>query len=332
MIYGEDGRVDCANVIMSDGHSFILGKNKCDLCGASGGMKVQCCEEGCRAWGEKHQPYHFHVTCAREAGLELKDKQAPDGYLLFETRCFRHSGHDCAFRARLEDLIELERIRSGMRFETFNNAMSFAHVSRLYNKAIIVMKVLGWAWRWAEWWVEFGDNWEPLLEPGQKEEKMTKEELKIVDTTRESRCEAARKCRLAALGAALRNRDYDHENGDDRVALDRALRAMLHTPELVGPLQPFEIDFFAEWLSRVYRSKSRLLGYGDDKIPIRPSGSNLHADDKSPKYILGSRRLPGKQELPEGIFFETNFAEGNPQDSSTQNRWCSRGHVQQSAI
>jgi hypothetical protein len=169
------------------------------------------------------------------------------------------------------------------------------------------MKMLGWAWRWAEWWVEYGDNWEPLLEPCEKEENMTKEELKIVDSTRESRCEAARKCRLTALSAALRNREYDKEEGDDTVALDRALRALLHTPELVGPLESYEIDFFAEWLGRAYRSKSRLLGYGEDKIPIKDSIGTVHIDDKSPKYIIGSRRLPGKQELPDGTVFETDF-------------------------
>jgi hypothetical protein len=185
--------------------------------------------------------------------------------------------------------------------------MSLVHASRLYNKSIVVMKMLGWAWRWAEWWVEYGDNWEPLLEPGEKEENMTKEELKIVDSTQESRCEAARKCRLTALSAALRNREYDKEEGDDTVALDRALRALLHTPELVGPLESYEIDFFAEWLARAYRSKSRLLGYGDDKIPIKNSVGTVHIDDKSPKYILGSRRLPGKQELLDGAVFEIDI-------------------------
>jgi hypothetical protein len=105
----------------------------------------------------------------------------------------------------------------------------------------------------------------------------------------------------------LRNREYDKEEGDDTVALDRALRALLHTPELVGPLESYEIDFFAEWLGRVYRSKSRLLGYGEDKIPIKNSIGTVHMDDKSPKYILGSRRLPGKQELPDGTVFETDI-------------------------
>lgn len=292
---------------MSKGTELIGANVCCSLCGGNGGLKTSCSEEGCRCWGQRRGAYSFHVTCAREAGLEVRDR--PDGNrFFFDTKCFIHSGEDFAFRARMEDLIEIERNKFGKRFEKREAMfMSWAHASRLFNKAVIVMKMLGWAWRWAEWWVEFGDNWEPLLEPGEREEDMTKEELKIVDSTRESRCEAARRCRLAAFGAALRNRDYDREPGDDRVALHRALTAILHTPELVGPLEQYEIDFFAEWLARAYRSKSRLLGFGDDKIPIHDNVRTLHIDDQSPKYVLGARRLPGKQELPNGKVFETGF-------------------------
>lgn len=307
MTTNRDGTVNCSDIIMSNGLEHIKGGIKCALCGKNGRMKVGCSEEGCRAWGQRKGPYRMHVTCAREAGLEVKDKTGSDGHFFFDTKCFRHSGSDFVFRARCEDLIEVERRRAGKCFERVDFVMSLAHASRLYNKSIVVMKMLGWAWRWAEWWVEYGDNWEPLLEPGEKEENMSKEELKIVDSTRESRCEAARKCRLAALGAALRNRDYDKEEGDDRVALDRALRALLHTRELVGPLEPYEVDFFAEWLGRAYRSKSRLLGFGDDKIPTKDTVGTLHVDDMTPKYVLGSRRLPGKQELPDGTVFETDF-------------------------
>lgn len=194
--------------------------------------------------------------------------------------------------------------------------MTFADASRLLNASILCMRILGWAWRWAEWWVEYGSNWEPLLEPGQNEKKMTKEELKIVDSTPESRREDARRCRLAPLGAALRNRSYDvhpdeesvgleFNGGFDHNSLGRALRAILHTPSLVGPLKEFEIEFFAEWLGRAYRSKSRLLGFGDDKIEVGNHGEFcLHSIDKSPKHELGRRPLPGKQELPEGQVFE----------------------------
>ena len=46
----------------------------------------------------------------------------------------------------------------------------------------------------------------------------------IVHSTPESRCEDARRCRLAAFGAALRNRDYDQEEGDDTGSHPPAIR------------------------------------------------------------------------------------------------------------
>ena len=149
-----------------------------------------------------------------------------------------------------------------------------------------------------------GDNWEPLIEDGQIEEEMTDEELKKVPSTPESRCEDARKCRLAAFGAALRNRDFDKSEGDDDQPLERALRAVLSIPSLVGPLKKKEIEFFVLWLSLAYRSKSRLLGFGKDKIPVAEKNSSVTYSDGSPKYELGSRPLPGKAE-PEHA--RTNF-------------------------
>lgn len=199
--------------------------------------------------------------------------------------------------------------------------MTFSDGSRILNAAILVMKVLGWAWRWAELWVDYNSSWEPLLEPGQNERKMTKEQLKIVDSTRESRCADARRCRLAAVGAALRNRNYDTPEGFNQVALDRALRAILHTKSLVGPLERWEIDFFVEWLGRAYRSKSRLLGFGDDKIPISCTNEYcVFKDGQVPKFELGDRPLPGLQELPEGTFSEVEVRE--PDDFMLRDILC----------
>lgn len=188
--------------------------------------------------------------------------------------------------------------------------MNFAEGSRIMNAAVQVLKTLGWAWRWAEWWVDYNSTWEPLLEPGQKESRMTKNELKIVSSTRDSRCADARKCRLAAFGAALRNRCYDTADGFNREAFDAAIRAVLHTSSLVGPLEDCEINFFAEWLGRAYRSKSRLLGFGDDRI--RVSSKNhavLHIRDQSQKYKLGNRPLPGSRPLQENSVFELDVEE-----------------------
>mmetsp|Transcript_25827 Transcript_25827/g.28533 ORF Transcript_25827/g.28533 Transcript_25827/m.28533 type:complete len:504 (+) Transcript_25827:1-1512(+) len=187
-------------------------------------------------------------------------------------------------------------------------SMSIIHASRLLNGAIVIMQNLGWAWRWAEWWVTHGSNWEPLIEDGQDESKMSREQLKIIDSTQKSRCMDARACRLAAFSAALRNRAYDAKEDGPTILLDRALRAVLATESLVGPLEEAEIKHCALWLGIAYRSKSRLLGYGKDKIPISESFRLcLHVEDKSPKFELGSRRLPGRQELPPGQIFETDF-------------------------
>ena len=182
--------------------------------------------------------------------------------------------------------------------------MKFSDGSKLLHGAMMVMRMLGWAWRWAEWWVQYGSTWEPLLEPGQDESKMTARELRIVESSKESRMSDARRCRLAAFGAALRNRSYDTEKGFNTEAFERALRAVLYTRSLVGPLEEFEIDFFTDLLGRAYRSKSRLLGFGNDKIPVANEAFCLHLDDKSPKFELGDRPLPGNRVPSHGYVFE----------------------------
>mmetsp|Transcript_8747 Transcript_8747/g.13417 ORF Transcript_8747/g.13417 Transcript_8747/m.13417 type:complete len:850 (+) Transcript_8747:51-2600(+) len=305
------GMVDCSNVIMSNGRGHIKSKPKCGLCGLNGGLKIQCDEPGCRAFGEIRTPFHFHPTCARQAGIEIDTMPDEEsGYYRFYGKCFVHSGCAFAFRAKLEDLLEIAKKRYGKRLQHLEKlTMSIADASRLLNASILVMASLGWAWRWAEWWVEFGDNWEPFLEPHEDESKMTKEQLRVVDSTKESRAEDARNSRLAALGAALRNRNYDDEEGDAYDTLDKALRAILHAKSLVGPLEDFEIDFFAEWLGRAYRSRSRLLGYTDDKILVSEKGYCVHKEDASPKYELGKRPLPGKQALSKGEVFEKGITD-----------------------
>jgi hypothetical protein len=293
---------------MTHGKGFILGLHRCELCGQKGGLKMKCSHPNCRQRGHRSKPSHAHVTCARQAGFEV-DTGTKGGDVSFYIKCFRHVSCEFAFRARLEDMIELEKIRIGKNLED-SKFMSVSHASRLLNSAIVVMSYLGWAWRWAEWWVEYGSNWEPLLEPGQNEKKMSKEQLKIVDTTRESRCSDARRCRLAAFGAALRNRSFDEEKDGPTIMLERALRAVLNTPSLVGPLPDSEIDIFIQWLGMAYRSKSRLLGFGVDKIAVDENApSSLHEIDKTQKFILGSRPLPGKQVLTEGQIFESGISE-----------------------
>lgn len=302
--------MNLSDAIMTHGKGFILGMNRCELCGQKEGLKLKCSNPTCRQRGHRSKPSHTHVTCARQAGFEVDTTTVGDD-ITFHIHCYRHVSCEFAFRARLEDLIEFEKLRTGKKMDD-SKSMSTNHASRLLNSSILVMNYLGWAWRWAEWWVEYGSNWEPLIEPGQNEKKMTKEQLKIVDSTPESRCADARRCRLAALGSALRNRSYDDEEDGPTVMLERALRAVLNTPSLVGPLTKMEIDFFVQWLGIAYRSKSRLLGFGDDKIVVDESAPSCrHEGDKSPKFVLGDRRLPGKQVLPADQIFETDFVDND---------------------
>lgn len=62
---------DFSNVVMSNGQGYIQGKVPCYLCGKTRGMKTRCSNVNCRARGEKKQAYHFHVSCARQAGYEV---------------------------------------------------------------------------------------------------------------------------------------------------------------------------------------------------------------------------------------------------------------------
>lgn len=222
--------------------------------------------------------------------------------------CYAHGSNENNLRARLEDLIETEKKRAGKDFSRANNPMKFSDGSKLLHGAITVMRILGWAWRWAEWWVQFGSTWEPLLEPGQVESQMTAEELRIVESSKETRMEDARKCRLAAFGAALRNRNYDTEEGFNTKALERALRAVLNTRSLVGPLEEHEIEFFVDILARAYRSKSKLLGFGEDRIPVDENFC-VHFEDKSSKFKLGDRPVPGNTALKSDQVFEDPVSE-----------------------
>ena len=290
--------VDCSNTAMANGKDHVNHQHRCTLCGLKNGAKVDCSVVGCVAPGGRRNPCKFHITCARQAGLEVLSED-------FSVKCFKHV--DCTFvlRARLEDLREIELTRfTGKTFRA-SAPITWGHASDLFHASVNIMRTLGWAWRWAEWWVELGDNWEPLLEPGQVEEEMTDEELKKIDSNPQSRCRDARLCRLAAFGAALRNRDYDKEDGDDQDPLERALTAIMNIKSLVGPLKKSEIEFFVTWLALAYRSKSPMLGFGDDKTPVASESFCVHQEDGTPKYELGSRPLPGKAEPQKGVFEPT---------------------------
>ncbi len=295
---------NCTMVIMSNGFTHINEKWICALCCRRDKVKVRCDDESCNYRGTK-KPFRFHVTCAHQAGFQIAEEDSSDSILIL-TLCFAHKKSEFSIRSQLKEFVELEKSRVGENLPK-GKGMTLGHFARLLQMAVKILSVFGWAWRWAEWWVDEGEKWEPVVEEGQQENMISCST--VIKSTPESRCADARRCRLAAFGAALRNRDYDKEKGDDHTVLDRALRAVLHTPSLVGPLKEAEIDFIAEWLGRAYRSKDRLLGFGDDKIAVLDYGESLHSADLSPKFELGSRLLPGKKVPNKGEIFETDISE-----------------------
>jgi PHD-zinc-finger like domain/PHD-finger len=304
----ETGLVDMSNAILNDGKGMVTSNNQCLVCGITTGVKSKCSVEGCCVT-DNGVFTTLHITCARQCGLEVSSKDTGDDGD-FIVHCYRHCGNEHNLRAKLEDMLEIEKRRVGKDLARSDAPMSFADGSRILHSALYVMRILGWAWRWAEWWVDHDSSWEPLLEPGQKEENFTKEELKYVESTRQQRCDDARRCRLAAFGAALRNREYDTEDDFKRDALEQELRAVLHTKTLVGPMTTKEIDFFVEWLSRAYRSKSRLLFMGSDRSKVSAKSPYCwHAADHTPKYELGRRPLPGAGPCVGDGFFEARVNE-----------------------
>jgi len=287
--------IDCSKTIWANGKKHFGHQYRCILCGLNTGAKVDCATENCVAPGSTKNPCMFHVTCARQAGLEVQPRDST-------VKCFEHAGCMYVFRALFEDMMEIELNRNTRKEFRARIPMTWKHASRLLHAAIDIMRTLGWAWRWAEWWVEMGDNWEPFIKEGELEEEMAEQELKIVRSDPGSRCKDARRCRLAAFGAALRNRDYDKDDRDDQEPLERALTAILRTPSLVGPLAKKEIEFFVTWLALAYRSKSPVLGFGNDKCPVADDLFCIHQEDGTPKYELGSRPLPGKTAPLKGAF------------------------------
>lgn len=303
------GRVGCTDVVMADGKSLIRANDFCFICNRNDGLKLRCDHPDCIKLSKSTQPEFYHATCARQAGLEVGSRVVRKLYVPY-VRCYRHGSNAHNIRARLEDFLEIEHLRSGFNKDELSKPMTLKHPHLLIHSAMEVLRILGWAWRWSEWWVEFNSSWEPLLAEGQKEEDFTKKELKIVESSRESRCADARRCRLAAFGAALQNRCYDKPDGEfDNQSLGKALRAILETKSLVGPLTDAEKNFIVDWFARAYRSKHRLLGYGEHRILPNTQGHCIHRVDGTPKFMLNDRPVPGTQELEKGQVYEMGIEE-----------------------
>lgn len=69
----DTGIVDLSNVLLSDGKGgFIKLLHKCFLCGQNGGLKMKCDGEHCCTTNDGKEQTVMHVTCARQAGLEVR--------------------------------------------------------------------------------------------------------------------------------------------------------------------------------------------------------------------------------------------------------------------
>ncbi len=64
------GVVNCSDVVMANGKGLILAQSRCFLCGQSDGLKIRCSDDCCARQRNSEQSF-YHVTCARQAGLEV---------------------------------------------------------------------------------------------------------------------------------------------------------------------------------------------------------------------------------------------------------------------
>jgi PHD-zinc-finger like domain len=76
----DTGKVDLSNVVLSNGRGLVGNKTQCLLCGLTGGLKIKCDREGCCMSSDDAQQTSFHVTCARQAGLEVRVDDRKDIY------------------------------------------------------------------------------------------------------------------------------------------------------------------------------------------------------------------------------------------------------------
>ena len=262
----KDGLVDLSNTILKDGQNFLQPTRYCSLCGHRGGVKKACNKKGCRSGiGRGAGAHVLHATCAWEAGFSVAPISAFADKNFFVS-CLSHSRSCDNLRAKIEDLLEYEEHRQ-KDTEMQDKPLTYVEAAEIMHKAIEIVRILSWAWRWEEWFVKDGFNWEPYIPDldeetgmtpdGRTEADFTDAELRKVKSCPKSRQTDAEKCSLRAFGAAIRNRAYDAGNGFDSKSLSRALRRILHTRSLVGPLKTSELDFLEDWLGRAYRSKSK---------------------------------------------------------------------------
>lgn len=72
---------------MTTGRALIQGNTQCLLCGQNGGLKVKCAVENCYhvVHGQKVDTL-FHVTCAKQAGLDVSAEEMGRNEVNFQGR------------------------------------------------------------------------------------------------------------------------------------------------------------------------------------------------------------------------------------------------------
>ena len=76
----DTGVVDFSMSILADGRGLVQNRVMCILCGQRGGLKMRCDREGCVLSTETREPTTMHVTCARQAGFEVRLDDKDDIY------------------------------------------------------------------------------------------------------------------------------------------------------------------------------------------------------------------------------------------------------------
>ena len=86
ILHPATGSVDTSNTVLSNGRGHVQSQYRCGLCGLKTGLKTKCSDITCRARGERRAPYHFHISCARQAGLEVahNDNHDPEYFSKFD--------------------------------------------------------------------------------------------------------------------------------------------------------------------------------------------------------------------------------------------------------
>ena len=77
--------MDLTNVVMGNGREFVNSNTVCHLCGQKGGLKLKCDHPGCHTdpSDPKSSQTYFHVTCARQAGLQVDVEEQSSGGMKF---------------------------------------------------------------------------------------------------------------------------------------------------------------------------------------------------------------------------------------------------------